>query len=685
MSVSEETTPTPVAQPMPVAQAVPTPSRRRRSSRGGPRWLRRLTKKINLRGLFARALLLLIVGAVVLGVVALVLVTDATNRVESSVASVTRVVNTVFNRPGTTITLNDFNRLQSSVDELSRTLASAASQTAFLRPVANLDAGLRATVAALDATRELTLAADALLDGLQPTVFFLVGGRADDTVVTQISSGERIVELLRLGRPKFLEAQFHLERANRIVNALSADALPLAALLQLEQINSYYVQISEIQSLLMDAPDLLTSALGLAGDQSYLVLASNSDEIRPSGGYISTYGWLMVRNGRIVDYNYSATTTTTPNPPPAAMSNQIPIPGWWLQFGRPIFAAWDGSWSPDFPTTAQMAMWYYNNGNNPRSPVQGAFAVNIVAFEYILGALGEVRVPEFSVTVTPENFRRVVYDIRAFGEGDTPHKRFLAALYRQIFSDWQAMTNDPQRSAAILSVLLRALQEKHLMLYFTDERLNRAMDLLGWSGRQSAGSSSDYLMVVDTNLGNKSNSSIRRQTTYDVQIQPNGSVDSRLTVLYDYPAAVAANDPAVNPEFHGPVNYNNLAQFFVPPNALLGSVTDSLRRFEQVLLPDHTLFVGRLSVPLDTSQRIQITYTSPDVVETLGDFQRYRLLIEKQPGVRSELVSVQVTMPQGAEVVRVSPEPVATYTLDRQIIEFRFEMVSDVTVEILYR
>ncbi|MFQ3674294.1 MAG: hypothetical protein SNJ83_11935, partial [Aggregatilineales bacterium] len=246
----------------------------------------------------------------------------------------------------------------------------------------------------------------------------------------------------------------------------------------------------------------------------------------------------------------------------------------------------------------------------------------------------------------------------------------------------QAGDNDPQRSAAILSVLLRALQEKHLMLYFTDERLNRAMDLLGWSGRQSAGSSSDYLMVVDTNLGNKSNSSIRRQTTYDVQIQPNGSVDSRLTVLYDYPAAVAANDPAVNPEFHGPVNYNNLAQFFVPPNALLGSVTDSLRRFEQVLLPDHTLFVGRLSVPLDTSQRIQITYTSPDVVETLGDFQRYRLLIEKQPGVRSELVSVQVTMPQGAEVVRVSPEPVATYTLDRQIIEFRFEMVSDVTVEI---
>lgn len=223
------------------------------------------------------------------------------------------------------------------------------------------------------------------------------------------------------------------------------------------------------------------------------------------------------------------------------------------------------------------------------------------------------------------------------------------------------------------------------MLYFTDERLNRAMDLLGWSGRQSAGSSGDYIMVVDANLGNKSNSSIRRQTTYDEQIQLNDSVDSRLTVLYDYPTAVAASDPAVNPEFHGPVTYNNLAQFFVPSNALLSTVTDSLRRFEQVALPDHTLFVGRLSVPLDTSQRVQITYTSPDVIKTVGNFQRYRLLIEKQPGVRSELVNVQVTLLEGASVVRVSPEPVATYTLDRQILEFRFEMVSDVTVEILYR
>lgn len=50
--------------------------------------------------------------------------------------------------------------------------------------------------------------------------------------------------------------------------------------------------------------------------RNYLILSENSDELRPSGGYISTWGWLRVRRFRIADYGYNPTTDLTPNPPP---------------------------------------------------------------------------------------------------------------------------------------------------------------------------------------------------------------------------------------------------------------------------------------------------------------------------------------------------------------------------------
>ena len=66
----------------------------------------------------------------------------------------------------------------------------------------------------------------------------------------------------------------------------------------------------------MGTPDLLTTALGLDNPQTYLVLSQNSDELRPSGGFLSTYGWLTISNGRVDNYDYSPSTTDSPHPPP---------------------------------------------------------------------------------------------------------------------------------------------------------------------------------------------------------------------------------------------------------------------------------------------------------------------------------------------------------------------------------
>jgi len=666
------------------AAGSPQPAKHRRHKSFGPKWFRRLRRWLRLRLHFTKIIVALVVVLVVVSVGALVLVTDATSRINSTLGNLERVVTSIGSRVESGLTLDDFDRLRSSLSDVISTLSSVQRQVGLVRPVLRFDPGLQATFASMDITQQLARSANELLAGLQPALFFLMGRQDSDSAAAPISSGERLVELLRIGRPSFLNAQMFLDESSQLLADIDRSTLTTSALLLLEDLEVYHEQIRSIQSILMVSPDLLTSALGLDGDRSYLVLSQNSDEIRPSGGYVSTYGWLTVRRGRVIDYNYSPTTASSPNPPPDTLADRIEIPDWWINYAQPVYAAWDGSWSPDFPTTARMAMWFYNEGNNPHSPVDGVISIDIVAFEYILEALGQVTVADYNAVVHSGNFRDVVYDIRAFGEGDLPHKRFLAALYRQIFADWQATASDPEKSAAILSALLRAVQEKHIMLSLVDPNVNNAVSLLGWSGEQSDAIGRDYLMIVDSNLGNKSNSSIRRQVIYDADIQSDQSVASRTTVLYDYPASVASSDPAVNEEYHGRLDYNNLLQVFVPFNTTLIQTTGDILNESLINNATNSQIVGDVRVPFDTSVRVQFAYNTQGVVQSMGEFERYQLVIQKQPGMRAELVNVQVTLPPDAVVVSTSPEPVASYSIGRPILEFRFEMSSDQEIEVVF-
>ena len=672
--------------PIPVGpeETLPRQRERRRRSGGSPRWLRHLKRR--LKKVRWRALILVTTAIVAVMVVgSLALAADSNNRVRASLSSLERVVSSLNNKPRTELTLNDFGRLETSIADVVGSLQTAGRQLGLFRPFASVDTRMDATLVQLDASLELALAAQQMLNGLRPTLFFLVSGDDEEQVMAQISSGERVVELLQVGRGSFARAAEHLTVSRKLIDAIDPQSLTAELVLTADNLDSYHAQLTQANTILMNAPELLTAAMGLNEQQSYLILSQNSDELRPSGGYISTFGWMTVRNGRVTGYNYSPTTATSPNPPRENESRQISLPDWWIRYNQPIYAAWDGSWYADFPSTADMSMWYYNEGNNPQSPVDGVIAIDIIGFEKILAALGSVVVPGHNEVVTPENFRQMVYGIRASGQGDLPHKQFISDLYQQIFNDWQNASTDPQTSTRLLGEVLGAIQQKHIMFYFADGGLNEAVNLLGWAGAQEVGRDQDYLLVADANLGNKSNHSIYRQLFYDVDIQTDGTLRSRATVAYDYSDRVASTDPAIDDEFHGPLDYNNLLQVYVP----LGSeieTTDNLPQQPRVVnADDHSIFVSRVGVTYDTNARFQFTYETPVVVETVGPYQRYRLVIQKQPGTPGDAANVQITLPANATTIGINPEPAASYNLDRPIVEFRLMLETDQTIEIIYQ
>jgi hypothetical protein len=627
-------------------------------------------------------LIILLIAAVVPTAAILALATDANVRVQESLASLKRVMNTLNGRSLAQLSQTDFDRLQYSVDDLTRNLDNAKQKTVFLRPLSSLRPDIATTLDALDAAQEVSKAAQDILAGIQPTLYFLIHSEKEKGPVSQLSSGERVVELLRLGQGRFISASDHLALAQTRIAALNLSSLSPELLLTIQELIRYHTQLQDINRILVDSADLLTKAFGLVEPEDYLILSQNSDELRPSGGYISTFGWMRVRRVRISDYGYSPTSPTSPNPPPDSLASELNIPAWWIQYKSPIYMAWDGSWYADFPSTARMAAWFYDKGENPRSPVGGVIGIDIYGFEYILQGLGSVTVPGYDETVTPETFRQVIYKIRTEGEGDVPHKKFLAALYKQILSDWQNVSQES--SDQLFTSVLRALQEKHIMLYFQDDRLNEAVRLLGWSGAQIPARDHDYLMVADANLGNKSNRSITRQLTYDVEIKQDGSLQGRATVAYDYSAFVAVSDPGVNSKNYNDINYFNIMQVFVPAGSKLTDTKNLQSKVDTVAGADHTDFVTLTEIKFDSTERFQFLYTTTPLVETFGPYRRYRLLLQKQPGMLGEAANVQVTLPVGAKIVSTSPQPAASYNLGQPVLEFRVQLTTDQWIELIY-
>lgn len=666
-----------------VAPQIQERRRRRRRHRKGPfrvvRKAFRALKRVNWIVLMLGAIG--VIAAIIMG--ALVLVINAQNQIESSWAGLRRDWQALSDTPMTELTMDDFDRLQTRVRDLNANLSSAKTKTRFLRPFTFLNADLETSLESLDAAQELGLAANDILSGVQPTIFFLAGGQESDELNPQFSSGARLVELMELGRNRFRSAEGHLALAQTTIDSLELADVSPDVLTTFDGLAQYHAQLAEINATLLDAPSLLDNALGVSEPRTYLILSQNSDELRPSGGYISTYGWIEVDRGRVTRYDYYPTTATSPNPPDEALAQNINIPDWWIPFDKPIYAAWDGSWSADFPTTAQMAAWYYEQGNNPQAPVDGVIAIDLVGFEYILGALGEVVVPSYNQTVVPENFREVIYEIRAEGEGDLPHKRFLSALYQQIFDDWQQVDQD--KGGDLRRAMFQALQEKHIMVYTQDEGLNAALDVLGWSGEIKANPTEDFVMVVDANLGNKSNRSVVRQITYDVDIHPDGTLAHRLAVSYEYFARLATQDPAVRPAHYSDINYHNLLQILVTAGSTLVETDGFVSEPHIVAADTYTGFVSYAGVDYDTSERYQVSYTTPARVESFGPYRRYNLTLQKQPGTLRDFVVVQVALPPGSSVIKTVPEPSATFELDSTILEFRLQLVTDEGIEIIYR
>ncbi len=260
----------------------------------------------------------------------------------------------------------------------------------------------------------------------------------------------------------------------------------------------------------------------LGGDQPrrYLVLFQNQHELRATGGFIGSVAIVDVQRGKIINlevpeggsYDFQGQLSAYVKPPlPLQMANAR----WEFQ---------DANWFPDFPASAQKAAWFYEKSRG--ATVDGVIAINASVFEDLLEVMGPISNEQYGLVL---NASDALEKLQTVVESDAARatnkpKAIIGSVLKQMLENGNAFS--PNNAAGVMTTLAKALEEKEIQVYFTDEKLEEKFSTLGWTGEISAAKAfQDYLMVVNTNIGGmKSDASITDQIDHEAVVQPDGTV-----------------------------------------------------------------------------------------------------------------------------------------------------------------
>ena len=447
------------------------------------------------------------------------------------------------------------------------------------------------------------------------------------------------------------------------------------------------------------APDLL----GMDGPRTYLILALNEDELRPTGGFIGGVGRITLEGGQIAELSFLDTYSVDdyahkPYPEP---------PGPLLKYmGSELWLFRDANWSPDFPTSARQAAHFYEYGQGVS--VDGVIALNQRVVELLMTGIGEIDVPGAADPVTAGNVRQFMREAWNPSDGGITaewvfsRKEFIGHLATAILL---RIEDDPGSVdwVQVAEAMYRALASRHLLVFIDEAEAASALGRIGWDGALR-GNDGDFLMTVDASLGfGKVNPLINENVAYRVVLRTDGTAGAELSLTYAHQGRREGVRCQHRLPYSGDLTYEEMThrcyydylRVYVPAGSVLQSATprptpgEYLIRGEPddgqaVTLRDEAgmaVFAQFFVVEYGQTLTTRFEYDLPRVARSSEGQWRYALLIQKQPGTDDTPVSLTIVLPAGAQLLAATPPPRRT---DGQALSFALRLDTDILVEVVY-
>jgi nucleoside-diphosphate-sugar epimerase len=426
--------------------------------------------------------------------------------------------------------------------------------------------------------------------------------------------------------------------------------------------------------------EILPEVLGQDGQKTYLLLFQNNLELRPTGGFIGSYGTLNFSNGHLekveIDDVYNLDGQIKEQiEPPAPLKKSLGISFWGLR---------DSNWDPDFGKSAKVASTFYSKVFPIK--IDGVFALDQTTISYLLSILGPIELEDYEETITDQNLvDRALYHAEiGFTPGSTAKKDFLGAVAKEIIDrlkDGKVEKNWPK----IVSLLASLLAEKHILLYFEDPKVESFVVLENWAGELKALPqqekteifTTDYLSIIEANVGaNKSNRFVERKIILNPIIQRDGDLISSLKIEY-FNKSPADTWP-------GGV-YKNYLRIYLPKGAKFEEIENGGNKdpaqIEKGEEKDKEIWGFFVEVGVGERKKVVIKYRTPYRIQIMGNTTSYNLLIQKQPGIEKDPLTIDLSFPAYLKPTTTSPQ---SEKESEQNLKFQTNLAEDRTIEAIF-
>lgn len=501
-----------------------------------------------------------------------------------------------------------------------------------------------------------------ILSQFNDTESLLIAARFLSKAVYSGANFGQSLEALLAGDKKFSFSKLSPEAKRNVLKKIFESAPELngikadldLAYINLEQVNAGGIffplrgklaqakeQINKARFILAKAvplSQLIPAIAGYPNEVKYLVILQNNDELRPTGGFIGTYGIMEVDSGDITEfathdiYHLDMPVQGKINIAPPEPIKKYLNDKWYMR---------DANWSPDWPTAARKIDWFYQTESrlNPEaekiSEFNGVIAITPKLITDFLQITGPVIIEGQAYNQT--NFQdllqyRVEKGYMVLGVSSWQRKEVIGQIAKEL--KIKIFDLPWEKWAKIVNIMIDNLATKNLLFYLKDNQLENLVVANGWGG-EIKNYYGDYLMVVDANLGAlKTDAVMNRSLDYKVSPGSNG-LFSKLTINYAHNGKPDRKTSA----------YKSYTRVYAP----LGSQLIKINGY----LPDQidvgsesgkTWFGFYLIVQPGKINSLTIEYKLPWSIVSAGN---YGLYIQKQPGKELGYLSVDLSFQNG--------------------------------------
>jgi hypothetical protein len=422
---------------------------------------------------------------------------------------------------------------------------------------------------------------------------------------------------------------------------------------------------------------LLPGILGHPNEQVYFFLFQNNTELRPTGGFLGTYGVLKVQDGEIKEL----TTDDTYNLDNRAKTKITP-PWQFPKLVHPALTTWylrDANWSPDFPTSAENAVSIYHKQGGTEKEFNGVMAITPTLIEYLFEVTGPIRVSGFPKEFNSDNVVDLIqYQVEKrfaeLGIKEEFRKEIIGELADVLIK--KIFELPKEKLAPLALTLLKLFNEKHVLIYSNNEEMQKFIEEEGWAGKVEE-TSGDYLASIDANMASlKTDKYVDRSLAYEINLDSNDKAKAKLSITYKN------NAPGFSWKT---TRYRTWNRIYVPLGSELINISGNEKGAQYYDKPGKTYEIGEelgkasigtfASIEPGEEKTLTYEYYLPTDLTSKLKSEGYKLLVQKQPGTLEP--KLHVNLFSFNTIVSFSPAELGALLENNKKIEFKTTLLTD--------